>query len=106
MITHRRARELAAQAERLFAAIVAAHPKPRAARLACAYAHTLNRLLDYKLEQLGHAAEFQRWMTMTDDEVLEASRAEGIDVEAQADRMRALFERTVERLREGADHAR
>jgi DNA-binding transcriptional LysR family regulator len=99
MISPRRARELATQAERLFAAIQEAHPTPRAARLGCAYAHTLNRLLDYKLAQLGRAAEFHRWMTMTDDEILEAARAEGIDVDAQADRMRALFERTVERIR-------
>lgn len=100
MTTHRRARELAHQADRLFAAIVAAHPTPRAARLACAYAHTLNRILDYRLQQLGRAAEFHRWLTMTDDEVLEAARAEGIDVEANAAQMRELFERTVDRLRE------
>jgi Trm5-related predicted tRNA methylase len=105
MISPSRARELATQAERLFAAIQEAHPKPRAARLAYAYARTLNRILDYKLQQLGRAAEFRRWMTMTDDEVLAEARAEGIDVEAEADRMRTLFERTVGKFRE-ADDAR
>jgi hypothetical protein len=56
MISPSRARELAAQAERLYDELTQAHPSPRAARVAIAYAHTLNRILDYKLQRLAKAA--------------------------------------------------
>jgi hypothetical protein len=56
MISPSRARELAAQAERLYDELVQAHPSPRAARVAVVYAHTLNRILEYRIERLAKAA--------------------------------------------------
>jgi hypothetical protein len=51
MISKKRALQLRRQAERLYRKVVRWHGTPHAARAARAYAHTIDRLLAYKLQQ-------------------------------------------------------
>lgn len=56
MISHERAIELGHQAERLYREIVRWHGTPCAARVATAYARTIDRLIEYKRQRLAREA--------------------------------------------------